>query len=270
MITCPIFASLTTLGCESLPRCQRGYFRLGVILSPELKTELPVKVRGNPWQPRLRTQTQLCFQVFLANVHLNFTLKREVVMVVIGGVVGGRSISQLLVWRCHSDLLLTSPLVNNAANAHLIHSWGGERPIQFMPHIKGLKCSAVMWGRRLSTQSVCQEDHTACYQINAGHMEDRRSGIASKQTRRSWTSIMINWWLCPSQHTATTSWIELLMASLCRSTEKKSAGSDFRGQASCVLNCNAHVWFEKKKKKRKVKCVYSCKSIANMSKTYYL
>jgi len=29
-------------------------------------------------------------------------------------------------------------------HTHLIHSRGGERPIQFIPHIKGLKCSAVI------------------------------------------------------------------------------------------------------------------------------
>lgn len=55
-----------------------------------------------------------------------------------------------------------------------------EKPIQFMQHIKGLKCSTVIWGRRLLVQSICQEDHTACYQINAGHMEDRGSGTTSK------------------------------------------------------------------------------------------
>lgn len=28
--------------------------------------------------------------------------------------------------------------------------------------------------------AVCQEDHTACYQINAGHMEDRGSDTTIK------------------------------------------------------------------------------------------
>lgn len=138
---------------------------------PELKAEPPAGVRGIPWQPRLQTQTQLCFQVFHRRrsplLHL------------------GRGEALFPSCTSHSVAqLLTSPLVNNSVNTQLIYSWGGERPIQFIPHIKGLKCSTVIWERRLLAQSICQEDHT-CYQINASHMEDRRSGTTSKQTRRS-------------------------------------------------------------------------------------
>lgn len=140
----------------------------------ELKTEPPVKVRGIPWQPRPQTQTQLCFQVLRRQrsplLHLGGGLHFPAALPTVSGLP--------------LSPLLTSPLVNNAVNTQLIHSWEGERPIQFILHIKGLKCSTVIWGRRLLAQSICQEDHTACYQINASHMEDRRSGTASKQTRR--------------------------------------------------------------------------------------
>lgn len=67
-----------------------------------------------------------------------------------------------------------------------------------------------------------------------------------KQTNKEvCTNIMINWWLSPSQHPATTSWIDLLMASLCGSTEKKSAGKDLRGQASYDPKYDTH-HFKKK------------------------
>lgn len=147
---------------------------------PELKTESPVQVRGIPWHTRPRTQTQLCFQVFRRQrsplLHLGWA----------GVGASFPSCSSHSV-RAATQAASDEPIGQQQRCQHAAHSLlrGWEtNPIYFILHIKGLKCSTVIWGRRLLAQSICQEDHTACYQINAGHMEDRRSGTTSKQTRR--------------------------------------------------------------------------------------
>lgn len=149
-------------------------FQAGCDPFPELKkTSRLLKWKEFHDNPASGPKHSCVSRLFDAGVHLYFTLGRFRFPAALASV-SGLPLSRLL----------TSPLVNNVVNRQLIHSWGGERPIQFMLHINGLKCSTVIWGRRLSAQSICQEDHTACYQINAGHMEDRRSGTTSKQTRR--------------------------------------------------------------------------------------
>ena len=139
--------------------------------------------------------------------------------------------------------LVTSPLVNNAVNAQLIHSWGGERPIQFILHIKGLKCSTVIWRRRLLAPSICQEDHTqrVTKSMPAIWKTEGQAPQANKQggAYQYYDKLM-------TVSVTTTSWIELLMASLCRSAEKKSAGKDLRGQASCVPKSDTHDLVKKK------------------------
>ena len=98
--------------------------------------------------------------------------------------------------------LLTSPLVNNAVSVQLIHSWGGERPIQFIPHIKGLKCSRVIWRETvISTVNLSGGSHSMlpnqCRPY--GRQKVRHRKQTNKEVR---TNIMINWWLCPSQQPA--------------------------------------------------------------------
>lgn len=108
-------------------------FQAGCDPFPELKTETPVKVRGIPWQPHPWTQTQLCFWVFHRQ---NFPLLHL-------GLVGGRA--SFPTCSSHSVRVTTQPasdMPNGQPQCqHVPHSQrGGERPIQFILHIKGLKC----------------------------------------------------------------------------------------------------------------------------------
>lgn len=77
----PIFASLTTLGCESTEVSQR-ISQAGCDPFPELKTEL-LKCKEFHGNPAFGLKHSCVARFFVANVHLNVTL---------GGVcVGGGS-----------------------------------------------------------------------------------------------------------------------------------------------------------------------------------
>lgn len=80
------------------------------------------------------------------SIHLYFTLAKEGL---ISELVSPQSQELSL------SPLLTSPLVKKAVKNVSLRAEGVEQPIQFILHIKGLKC-----GRLLLAQSICREDHT--------------------------------------------------------------------------------------------------------------
>lgn len=153
-------------------------------------------MRGIPWQPRPRTQTQLCFQVFHRSPLIHLGWRR-------GGLHSPAALPTV------SGLPLcplpTSPLVNNAVNAKLIHSWGGERPIQFILHIKGLKRHLPHIGdtRETAISTLNLSGGSRSMLPNQWQPYGRQKVRHRKQTNKEVrTNIMINWWLCPSQQPA--------------------------------------------------------------------
>lgn len=132
------------------------------------------------------------------NIHLYFTLAKE------GGSFPSCSPHSLR--SCHSARFWRAHWSKKLSKTQLILRWGVERPIQFILHIKGLKC-----GRLLLAQSICREDHTHSMLPNQWQPYGRQKVRHNKQTNKEVRpNIMLNGWLCPSQQPATTSWIELL------------------------------------------------------------
>lgn len=192
----PIFASLTTLECESLPEVSERIFQAGCDPFPELKTKAACLSERNSMTTPPPDPNTAVFPGFSSFTFNSPWVKK-------GGLHSPAALPTV------SGLPLcplpTSPLVNNAVNAQLIHSWGGERPIQFILHIKGLKRHLPHIGdtRETAISTLNLSGGSRSMLPNQWQPYGRQKVRHRKQTNKEVrTNIMINWWLCPSQQPA--------------------------------------------------------------------